>query len=466
MSRRAVPETVLCRIAAAKREELRSRYDGVSLDSLRARAQPTEHSLRGVLAEDGARFILEIKKASPSEGAIRPSADPAALARGYAGVADALSVLCDSAYFGGSLDDLTAARAEFDGPILAKDFFIDPRQVPEARIAGADAVLVMLSLLDDEQAREIITEAERFGMDALVEVHHEPEMHRALALGAPLIGINNRDLRDLSIDLSTTERLANLAPDRTLVSESGINDRTDVDRLSPLVDGFLIGSSLMKAAEPAQAARALIFGRTKLCGLNSGAALSAARPAAFAGFVFVPGSPRHVTVHEAAPLTGSARNAGMLPVGVFRDALAREVVDTATLLNLHAVQLHGGEDAQYIASIRSELPEECEIWTAVSVGRDPLTGRSGDRIIFDNGKGGTGRTFDWSVIEHHPELARALVAGGIGPENARDAAGLGAYAIDVGSAVDERPGVKSPDKIAALFEALRPPSRERVTACA
>jgi indole-3-glycerol phosphate synthase/phosphoribosylanthranilate isomerase len=159
---------ILGEIAAAKREELARRFDGVSLDALRAEAEPTRRSLAQVLAKAGARFILEIKKASPSDGAIRPGADPAALARGYAGVADALSVLCDRAYFGGSLEDLAAARGEFEGPILAKDFFIDPRQVPEARIAGADAVLVMLSLLHDHTAREIVAEARRFGMDALV----------------------------------------------------------------------------------------------------------------------------------------------------------------------------------------------------------------------------------------------------------------------------------------------------------
>src|SRR5437763_1762906 len=322
ISRRAVPEAagVLGRIASAKREELARRFDGVSLDALRAEARPTTRSLAGVLAQPGARFILEIKKASPSAGAIRADADPARLARGYRGVADALSVLRDRAFFGGSLDHLVAARGEFDGPILAKDFFIDPRQVAEARIAGADAVLVMLSLLDDQTAREMIGEARRFGMEALVEVHDETEMQRALALGSPLIGVNNRDLRDLSIDLATTERLARLAPDRIVVSESGIASRADVEHLSPLVDGFLIGSSLMRATEPAQAARELMFGRTKLCGLNCGADIRAARPAAYAGFVFVPGSPRHVTATKAAPLAGVARDYGILPVGIFRDA--------------------------------------------------------------------------------------------------------------------------------------------------
>jgi indole-3-glycerol phosphate synthase/phosphoribosylanthranilate isomerase len=326
-------------------------------------------------------------------------------------------------------------------------------------------VLVMLSLLDDERARAIMAEARHFGMDALVEVHDEAEMCRAVALGCPLIGINNRDLRDLSVDLATTERLARFAPDRILVSESGIGSQKDVGRLAPHVDAFLVGSSLMRASDPAQAAREIVFGRTKLCGLNCGADLGAARPAAFAGFVFVPGSPRHVTAQQAAPLAGVARESGILPVGIFRDAPLRTLADLATLMNLHAVQLHGHEDVEYVRALRRELPAECEIWTALSVGREPLTGRGGDRLVFDNGDGGSGRSFDWRQIQHHAEISQALVAGGIGPNNAAAAQQLGGYAIDVGSALDLRPGRKSPEKIAALFDALRPASRERLRAC-
>jgi indole-3-glycerol phosphate synthase/phosphoribosylanthranilate isomerase len=461
-----VAEGILGRIAAAKREEIGRRFEGVSLAELRARATPTRRSLAAVLSRAGARFILEIKKASPSAGALRPNADVAELARGYDGVADALSVLCDGTHFGGSLPDLTVARSAFDGPVLAKDFFLDLRQVAEARIAGADAILVMLSLLEDAVAREMIGEARRFGMDSLVEVHDEREMRRALALGVPLIGINNRDLRDLSIDLSTTERLANLAPDRLLISESGFSSRGDVERIAPLVDAFLIGSSLMRSADPPQAARKLVFGRTKLCGLNCGADVCAARPAAFAGFVFVPGSPRHVTADQAAPLAGTARRFGVRPVGVFRDAPLRTVEDIATLLNLHAVQLHGREDTEYVRSLRRELPHSCEIWTALSVGREPVSRRGGDRFVFDNGNGGSGRSFDWAPIEDHPDLARSIVAGGIGASNAAAARALGAYAIDVGSAVDLAPGRKSAEKISDLFEALRTPARRRLRACA
>jgi indole-3-glycerol phosphate synthase/phosphoribosylanthranilate isomerase len=182
--------------------------------------------------------------------------------------------------------------------------------------------------------------------------------------------------------------------------------------------------------------------------------------------VFVPGSPRQVTALKAAPLAGLARQSGIRPVGIFRDAPLNTLTDLATLMNLHAVQLHGHEDVEYVRALRRELPRACEIWTALSVGREPLSSRGGDRLVFDNADGGSGRTFDWRQIERHPDLPRALVAGGIGPSNARAARALGAYAIDVGSALDDRPGRKSPDKIAALFDALRPASRQRLRACA
>ena len=156
-------EGLLGQIEACKRDEIATRFDGVAIDALRRLAQPTSRSLSNTLVQPGSRFVLEVKKASPSAGILRSGADAAKLAQGYAGVADALSVLTDRRYFGGSIDDLKAARRHFEGPILAKDFFIDPRQVVEARIAGADALLVMLSLVDDPTARKLIAEARRFG---------------------------------------------------------------------------------------------------------------------------------------------------------------------------------------------------------------------------------------------------------------------------------------------------------------
>jgi indole-3-glycerol phosphate synthase/phosphoribosylanthranilate isomerase len=172
-----------------------------------------------------------------------------------------------------------------------------------------------------------------------------------------------------------------------------------------------------------------------------------------------------VTADEAAPLAGMARKAGIFPVGVFRNAPLDTVVDLATLLNLHAVQLHGREDEEYIDDLRRELGPQCEIWSAVSVEKDGLLSRPGDRLVFDNKGGGTGQCFDWDRVRDHPRLSRSLVAGGIGSANALAAQRLGAYAIDVGSSLDLRPGVKSPERIASLFDMLRPLSRRR-RACA
>ena len=209
-SRQAVAEPgVLGEIAAAKRTELASRYAGMSLDALRSHARPTRVRPRRRSARPAPVSSSRSRRLRPRPARSGPMPMQAELAR-LCRRGRCPERLSDSAFFGGSLRDLAAARAEFDGPILAKDFFVDLRQVAEARIAGADAMLVMLALLDDASARQMIVEARRFGMDALVEVHDEREMRRALEIGARLIGINNRDLRDLSVDLSTTERLAAL----------------------------------------------------------------------------------------------------------------------------------------------------------------------------------------------------------------------------------------------------------------
>ncbi len=450
-------------IVAAKHAELAARLGVTPVEELRAKAEPTTRSLKAALDRPRGRFVFEFKRASPSEGELRGDAEPAAIARAYAGVADAMSVLVDP-HFRGSYADLRAARTAFDGPILAKDFVVDPRQVPEARFHGADAVLVILAVLDDDAAQAVIAEAARFAMDVLVEVHDENEMHRALAIGVPLIGINNRDLKSFRTDLATTERLAPLAEGRTIISESGIVTRADIERLAPSVDGFLIGTTPMRDPDPRGAARALAFGRVKLCGIRSNADLIAAAPAAYAGLVFAPDSPRALTVAEAETLAMATVGQPVPPlVGVFQDAPLADVIDAANRIGFAAIQLHGSEDADYVAALRGAF--DGEIWLAENA--EGVRRAGGDRILYDNGRGGTGATFDWTAIADRSELADGLVAGGIGMHNAREAARLGAHAIDVGSATDASPGTKDHAKFAALFDALRPISRkERIRACA
>ena len=439
-------------ILARKRADVAARLAGVTLS-----APPTRRSLRAALARPGARFIMEVKRASPSAGALG-AVDAAAQARAYAGAADAVSVLTDGPYFGGSLDDLRAVRAAYDGPILAKDFIVDPRQVTEARAAGADAVLAMLSVLGDE-ARSVIAEADRLGMDVLVEAHDEDEVRRAVALGAPLIGINNRDLRTLEVDLATTERLAPLVPpDRLVVAESGIGDRSDVARLAPHADAFLVGTALMRASRPEEAARALAFGRVKVCGLTNAADLDmvAAAGATHAGLVMVPGTPRAVTRKQAEAILAKARSKCRI-VGIFRDSDPATVSAAARGLGLHAVQLHGDEE---VGAVRALIPAETEIWAAVRVGAGSIGPRTGaDRLLFDSGPGGTGRTFDWSRVAGRRDLRSGLVAGGLNAANARAASALGAYALDVGSGLEAVPGWKDSHRTAAFFDALRLPAR-------
>jgi indole-3-glycerol phosphate synthase/phosphoribosylanthranilate isomerase len=461
-----VAEGVLGEIVAQKRIDVAARLAGRNLDRLRAEARPTELSLRAALARPGARFIMEVKRVSPSQGALRSDVDPAAIARAYRGAADAVSVLTDTPYFGGSLDDLRAVRAVFDGPVLAKDFVIDVRQVPEARIAGADAVLVILSVLRDDEARAVTEEARRLGMDVLVEAHDEAEIRRAVALGAAIVGINNRDLKTLRIDLAATERLAALVPaDRLVVSESGIETRADVERLAPFANAFLVGSSLMRAPDPALAARALAFGRVKVCGVTTAedAALAAEVGASFVGLIMVPGTPRGLTLAEAEAV---AKDITLPRVGVFRNEKPMAVAQAAQALGLHSVQLHGEEDAIYIRALRGVLPEATEIWAAASVGEAVPEPRLGaDRTVYDSGAGGTGRAFDWSRVADRAELAEALLAGGLNPGNARQAAQVGAWALDVSSGIEAAPGRKDPDKVRAFFEALRVPVRGETMAC-
>ena len=469
----ADPGGVLGEIVARKRRDVAVRLGDVALTELRGRARPTTRRFGAALAQQGARFVMEVKRASPSGGSLRAGVDPAAQARAYAGAADAVSVLTDTPYFGGSLTDLEAVRQAFDGPVLAKDFIVDPRQVPEARIAGADAVLVMLSVLDDAAAADVMREAEALGMDTLVEAHDADEVRRAVTLGASIIGINNRDLKTLEVDLATTERLAQLVPaDRLLVAESGISGRADVERLAPFADAFLVGSSLMRAERPAQAARALAYGRVKVCGLRDpdDARAAARSGAGFTGMVMVPYSLRAVTLAEAEPVAEAARVAGAALAAIFRNAKLLEVADAARVLGLDAVQLHGAEDAGYIRGLRPLLPPDTEIWATGAVGREMPEPRLGaDRTLYDTEAGGrcggTGIAFDWDRLKGRAELGRALLAGGLNPANARAASRVGAWALDVCSGVEAAPGRKDPAKLDAFFESLRPSVRGELAPC-
>lgn len=257
---------ILKKILETKRAEIEAGQRQVPLVELKAQAQDLERprdfagALKARAATHQDAVIAEIKKASPSAGIIREDFDPAWLARSYAaGGATALSVLTDEVYFQGHRDYLTQARCACDLPVIRKDFIIDEWQVWDARVLGADAILLIVAALGDAALKNLSALAESLQMSVLVEVHDEQELERALAIDGPLVGINNRDLHVFKTDLDTSCRLAPRVPsDRLVIAESGIHTPDDVAKLQASgIGAFLIGESLMRQPDPGQALEAL-----------------------------------------------------------------------------------------------------------------------------------------------------------------------------------------------------------------
>ncbi len=449
---------VLDKIVADKKLELIERKAARPLESFKDQAVPTSRDFYKALAAPGTQFILECKKASPSKGLIREPFDLTEITAAYKKYASCMSVLTDTKYFQGSFDYLEFVRSQVDQPLICKDFFIDEYQVYMARIYGGDAILLMLSVLNDEEYTALHKVADSLNMAVLTEVSNEEEVHRALDLNAKIIGINNRDLRDLSTDLATTEKLRKLIPeDKVVISESGIYTHQDVKRLAPLCDGFLIGSSLMAEADLEQACRRVIFGENKVCGLTRSQDAQAAynAGAVYGGLIFHPKSPRCVDLDCAQAITQSAP---LKFVGVFVDEPTEKVAHAASVLKLAAVQLHGQESDDYIKALRTQLPSNCEIWKAQAI-KDALpTPVNGvDRHLYDTHSdkqaGGTGKVFDWSLLRD--ATTPFMLAGGLNPDNIKDALYQGALGLDLNSGVEDAPGKKCPNKLHHAFTSIR-----------
>lgn len=449
-------DTVLSKIVQDKAIWLEARQREQPLSSFQNDVKPATRRFYDALKGTRTAFILECKKASPSKGLIREDFDPAAIAGIYKDYASAVSVLTDTQYFQGSFDFLPIVSAAIHQPVLCKDFIIDPYQIWLARYYQADAILLMLSVLNDEQYRQLAAVAHSLDMGVLTEVISDEELERATALGAKVVGINNRDLRDLSIDLDRTRRLApKVAHGVTVISESGINRYGQIRELSHFANGFLIGSALMSEEDLGAAVRRVMLGENKVCGLTRAEDAQHAHRAGaiYGGLIFAEGSPRQLDEPRARAVMAGAP---LKYVGVFRNQPVSDIVMLSAALNLAAVQLHGDEDQAFVNDLREALPTAVKIWKAFSI-KERLPARDWahiDRYVFDNGAGGTGVRFDWSLL-HNQALDNVMLAGGLGADNCVEAAQLGCAGLDFNSGVESAPGIKDADKIASVFQTLK-----------
>ncbi|WP_319783604.1 bifunctional indole-3-glycerol-phosphate synthase TrpC/phosphoribosylanthranilate isomerase TrpF [Oceanisphaera sp. IT1-181] len=459
--------TVLGKIVADKRIWVAEHKVSQPLSSFEAKLTPSDRPFVAALEAKSPAFILECKKASPSKGLIREHFDLDAIAQVYGRHASAISVLTDEKYFQGQFDFVTQVRSQVTQPVICKDFIIDAYQIKLARLYQADAILLMLSVLTDEEYVALNAVAESLSMGVLTEVISEEEVARAIALNAKVIGINNRDLRDLSIDLDRTKQLSALIPsDRIVISESGIHHHSQVQELSAYADGFLVGSSLMAQDDVELAVRQLILGANKVCGLTrpQDAASAYAAGAVHGGLIFVSHSPRYVTTAQARTIMAAAP---LHYVGVFQNHDLAEVSQTAKELGLHAVQLHGEEDDAFIDALKQAHPE-LAVWKSVPVS-DQLPNslpKNADRLLFDTQaagqNGGTGQAFDWGLLNKLTDRSQAMLAGGLNPDNAAEAASLGCVGLDFNSGVESAPGQKDAEKLKAAFTSLRSFGRRKI----
>ena len=438
-------------------DAIRQRVAHVSFDTLHY----SERSLCDSLARPGTAFIMECKSASPSLGQIRADYKPGEIASIYSRYAAGISVLCEPDYFGGDYDHLATVAATTHLPVLCKDFIIDEVQIYAARYFGADAILLMLSVLDDDQYTHLASVAASLHMDVLTEVIDEEEAARATKLGAKIFGVNHRNLHDLSIDLDRSARLAALAPDgAVVVAESGIRDAATVRRLGGHSDAFLVGSQLTAQPDTDEAARELVYGPNKVCGLRSASAAQAAKAcgAVYGGLIFEEASPRNVSRETAASIIAAEPGLNYVAVSRRTSGYNDIVQHGITAVQVHA-PYQGSIEAELslIEQVRSEV--DVDVWRAVSMTHPdgPAVAEaladSVDMLVLDANDGGSGEQFDWSRV---PVVVKqkALLAGGLTPDNLEEALRVGCLGLDLNSGFEDPNGDKDAGALRRGFDTI------------
>lgn len=449
-------ETVLQKIVYDKINWIKSRKQKEPLTNFRHKINTETRNFYDSLKTKKPSFILEIKKKSPSLGVIRKNFNLIKIAAIYKKYASSISVLTEEKYFDGNLEFINIVRENTHQPILCKDFFIDPYQVYLARYYNADAILLMLSILDDRQYLEMSKIAKKLKMDVLTEVNNIEEIHRAIKLKSLIIGINNRNLHDLSIDFNRTRMLSKfIKKDAIIISESGIEKYYQIKELSKFVNGFLIGSNLMSKKNLDISIRSIILGDNKVCGLTLRNDIKIAEKygAIYGGLIFIKTSCRNINIKTAKKII---LNSTLRHIGVFQNATISTIVKIATELDLYAVQLHGQENQKYIDQLRNTLPKNIKIWKAFSIKLKlpKLNWNNVSTYIFDSCYGGSNTSFNWSLLKNQI-LDNVILAGGINTDNCVIASQLNCAGLDLNSGIEKSPGIKDYNKIKLVFKKLR-----------
>lgn len=454
--------TILDQIISYKKQWIIAHNKKYSLNNLKSIAQPSNRNFYEILSPNKNKsiFILECKKSSPSKGIICKNFNPIQIANIYKHYATVISVLTEDKYFHGNFNILYQISKIAHQPILCKDFFISKWQIYFARIHQADAILLMLSVLDDETYLKLAEIAHKLKMGILTEIINENELKRAISLQAKVIGINNRNLHDLSINIDRTITLSkNIPTTTTIISESGINNYCQIRKLRHYVHGFLIGTILMSQNKLNTAINKLILGENKICGITQieDAYISYKLGAIYGGFIFVTTSPRYINPANAKNIISHIKN--LQYVGVFCNSTVSYVINIANVLGLSAVQLHGTENQHYIYNLRKQLPITCRIWKSINMNQKLLPTTFNlpyvDRYLVDNENGGSGKTFNWSLLSNNKKLNKIILAGGLTVDNCAKAMQLGCVGLDFNSGIENKPGIKNHSKLTKIFEILR-----------
>ncbi|WP_343188386.1 bifunctional indole-3-glycerol-phosphate synthase TrpC/phosphoribosylanthranilate isomerase TrpF [Buchnera aphidicola (Ceratoglyphina bambusae)] len=415
----------------------------------------TNNNFKNSLKNNFPAFIFEIKKTSPSLGKICKNFNIHKIVNSYNKYASAISVITEEKYFHGNIKYLKKVRKNTNLPILCKDFFIDDYQIYLSRYYGADAILLILSILNNYQYKRFSRIAKSMNLKILTEINNVKELNRAIFLNAEIIGINNRNLNDFSININTTKILSPLIPkNKIIISESGIKNNIIVNELKKYVNGFLIGSSVMSENNINLKIKKIIFGNNKICGLikKKDAEISEKNGAIYGGLIFVKSSKRNISIKNAINII----NYNFLKyIGVFQNEDFYKIKDITNKLNLHAVQLHGNENQKYINSLKSILNKNTKIWKAVCIKNDLPNYKfdNVDKIIFDNYVPGSGNSFNWSIL-NNINLKNIFLSGGINIKNFHNALKFKPYGLDFNSGV-EKNGIKNHNKIKKLFNKIK-----------